>query len=94
MSPGETTSVEFQQPREGPAVTPRELEVLQLLAEGLTMPKIAEELGISRATVKAHVSNAADKLGPRRQAALVATAIQLGILGPLRRRPRPGAASL
>ena len=52
---------------EGPTIghdlTDRELEVLELMVEGLSNPDIAEELVVSRFTVKNHVSNILSKLG-------------------------------
>jgi NarL family two-component system response regulator LiaR len=52
---------------EGPTVghdlTDREMEVLELMVEGLSNPDIAEELVVSRFTVKNHVSNILSKLG-------------------------------
>jgi DNA-binding NarL/FixJ family response regulator len=45
------------------ALTPRELEVLRLLAEGLANAEIAERLGIGEKTVRNHVSHVFDKLG-------------------------------
>jgi DNA-binding NarL/FixJ family response regulator len=58
----------------GPALTPREREVLALLARGLANKRIAFELGLSEKTVKAHVGRIFDKLGvtDRTQAALAA----------------------
>jgi DNA-binding NarL/FixJ family response regulator len=55
-------------------LTPRELEVLQLLARGLANKEIAHELSIGEKTVKTHVSNILGKLGvlSRTQAALFA----------------------
>jgi NarL family two-component system response regulator LiaR len=55
-------------------LTPREREVLGLVAEGLANKEIAARLGISEKTVKAHVTRVLDKLGvqSRTQAALVA----------------------
>jgi NarL family two-component system response regulator LiaR len=55
-------------------LTPREREVLGLLAEGLANKEIGARLGIAEKTVKAHVTRVLDKLGvqSRTQAALVA----------------------
>lgn len=55
-----------------PRLTERELEVLKLIAAGASNKAIAQQLGISEATVKSHVSNLLSKLGlkSRTQAAL------------------------
>ena len=63
-------------PRKEPraVLTPRELEVIALVARGLPNKVIARELGVSEKTVKTHVSNLLGKLGltDRTQAALYA----------------------
>jgi NarL family two-component system response regulator LiaR len=55
-------------------LTPREVEVLRLVAQGLENPEIAEKLVITEATVRTHVSNITSKLhvASRTQAALYA----------------------
>lgn len=69
----------------GPAalrrLTPREAEVLALIAEGLTNRRIARRLGVAEKTVKTHVSNVLAKLGlgDRTQAALYA--VRHGVAG-------------
>jgi NarL family two-component system response regulator LiaR len=58
----------------GVALTPRELEVLRLIANGMSNKEIARELVLNERTVKGHVSNILSKLGlaDRTQAALYA----------------------
>ncbi len=60
--------------------TPRELEVLQLLAEGLSNKAIALELGISEHTVKFHVNALLGKLNAQSRTEAVVTATRLGLL--------------
>lgn len=55
-------------------ITPRELEVLQLIAAGLSNREIAEKLFVSENTVKTHSSRVFDKLGAQRRT----QAVQLG----------------
>ncbi len=63
-----------QKPPTPNPLTPREVEVLRLVAQGLENPEIAEKLVISAATVRTHVSNIMSKLhlASRTQAALYA----------------------
>jgi DNA-binding NarL/FixJ family response regulator len=62
------------------ALTPRESEVLQLLAEGLTNRRIGERLGISEHTVKFHVNAILGKLAARTRGEAIAQAARLGLL--------------
>lgn len=57
-------------------LTPRELEVLALLSEGLANPEIAERLVVSRSTIKHHVSAILSKLGASSRTEAVALAIK------------------
>lgn len=61
-------------------LTRRELEVLQLLARGLTNRQAAERLGLSEHTVKFHVAALLGKLNARTRAEAVARAIGLGLV--------------
>ena len=55
-------------------ITPRELEILELIASGLSNQEIADRVHISENTVKTHSSRVFDKLGARRRT----QAVQLG----------------
>jgi len=61
------------------AVTPRELEVLTLLAEGKDQNQIALELGISPKTVATHIQHLLAKFGAHSRAQLVAHAYKHGL---------------
>jgi two-component system nitrate/nitrite response regulator NarL len=63
-----------------PVLTPRELEILSLTAEGLTAPAIADHLILGVTTVKTHLHNIYAKLEVSDRAAAVAYAIRRGIL--------------
>ena len=62
-------------------LTPRELEVLQLLAEGLTQAQIAAQLVISPRTVGTHIQNLLGKLDVHSRAQAVALAHRTGLVG-------------
>lgn len=61
-------------------LSPREREVLRLMAEGLSGPAVAEALQIGTATVKTHTRNLYEKLGVSDRAAAVAEAMRRGLL--------------
>jgi DNA-binding NarL/FixJ family response regulator len=69
-------------PAEMAALTPREREVLTLIARGLSNAAVAEELFISEATVKTHLARVMMKLGVREKAQAVAAAYQTGLVQP------------
>ena len=62
------------------ALTHRELEVLELLAEGLPNKGIAERLGISDQTVKFHIASIMGKLGASNRVETVRRAVRRGLL--------------
>lgn len=61
-------------------LTAREVEVLELLAEGLPNKAIAERLGISDQTVKFHVSSISGKLGAANRTDAVRRAVRRGLV--------------
>jgi ATP/maltotriose-dependent transcriptional regulator MalT len=61
-------------------LTPRELEVLHLIAEGLSNPAIAGKLTISVGTVKAHTANIYSKLGASNRVQALSRARELHLL--------------
>ncbi|MBB5296677.1 response regulator transcription factor [Deinococcus metallilatus] len=64
----------------GVTLTPRERDVLALLAEGLSNKRAARELGVTESTVKFHVQAVYSKLGVQSRAGAVTRGIQLGLL--------------
>jgi len=59
-------------------LTPRELQILQLLAESKTPDEIATELAVSRNTLRTHIQNILMKLGVHSKLDAIVAAIRLG----------------
>jgi DNA-binding NarL/FixJ family response regulator len=64
----------------GPQLSPREREVLGLLAEGLGVAAISKQLFISESTTKTHISKVYEKLGAGNRAQALMTAMRLGLI--------------
>jgi DNA-binding NarL/FixJ family response regulator len=63
-----------------PSLTPREVEVVRLIAQGLRNKEIAVALGISEETAKVHVKNILAKLNVNDRAAVIPIALRRGII--------------
>jgi len=72
---GEAENAAYVEP-----LTDREIEVLELLAEGLSNKGIAGRLGISDQTVKFHVASISGKLGTHRRTETVRRAVRRGLI--------------
>lgn len=59
-------------------LTPRERQVVELVAQGLSSKEAAEKLGLSPVTVTQHIESARSKLGARNRVQLIFEAIQNG----------------
>jgi DNA-binding CsgD family transcriptional regulator len=66
--------------RDDLGITRRELEILQLVAEGMSNREIAGKLFVSENTVKTHCSRAFDKLGAKRRTQAVQLGKEFGLL--------------
>jgi DNA-binding CsgD family transcriptional regulator len=66
--------------REELAITPREMEILEVIAQGMSNREIAEKLFVSENTVKTHSSRVFDKLGARRRTQAVQLGKEFGLL--------------
>jgi len=64
----------------GPQLSPREKEVLALLADGLGVAAISRRLYISESTAKTHISKLYEKLGAANRAQAIMSALRLGLI--------------
>jgi len=80
---GEFVRLAHEGPREtDDALTAREQEVLQLVAEGSSNPEVATALHLSRHTVNFHMKNILHKLHLKNRAQAVAYAVRTGLANP------------
>lgn len=75
-----TMVLDVQKTPVGPSLSPRQQEVLEGMAEGMTNREIGEELGVTERTVKAYAQELYDKLDVRNRAGAVAEAMKRGLL--------------
>jgi len=80
MVPAPVNFVRDQSKLESLGITPRELEILELIAAGLSNKEIAARVYVSENTVKTHSSRVFDKLGARRRTQAVQLGKELGLI--------------
>ena len=73
-------AVQLVEHREDNGLTPREIDVLRLIAEGNANKQIADALSIGEASVKSHVANILSKLGANDRTHAVTIALERGII--------------
>ena len=78
--PVEAPFIPDEKRREDLGITRRELEILELIARGMSNREIAEKLYVSENTVKTHSSRVFDKLGARRRTQAVQFGKEFGLL--------------
>jgi two-component system nitrate/nitrite response regulator NarL len=77
---GLVSEIRLRKQHDAPALTPREQEILHLIAAGKSLPQIAGELFLGLTTVKTHVQHLYEKLGVSDRAAAVASAMRRGLI--------------
>jgi DNA-binding NarL/FixJ family response regulator len=80
-SEDELRAREAERPDPSASLTPREIEVLALAADGLSGPELAQELTLSPTTVNTHFKNIYAKLNVRNRAGAVAKALRIKVIG-------------
>ena len=80
VAAGLVSEIRLRKQSDAPALTPREQEILHLIAAGKSLPQIAKELYLGLTTVKTHVQHLYEKLGVSDRAAAVASAMRRGLI--------------
>lgn len=80
VASGLASEIRARKAQEAAGLTPRELEILGLVAEGLSLPDIGARLHLSLSTVKTHVRHVYEKLEVSDRAAAVAEAMRAGLI--------------
>jgi len=80
VAAGLVTEIRLRKQHDAPALTPREQEILHMIAAGKSLPQISKELYLGLTTVKTHVQHLYEKLGVSDRAAAVASAMRRGLI--------------
>ena len=80
IASGLASEIRLRSKNDAPILTPREREILTLIAAGRSLPEIARELILGLTTVKTHAQHLYEKLGVSDRAAAVAEAMRRGLL--------------
>jgi two-component system, NarL family, nitrate/nitrite response regulator NarL len=80
VASGLVSEIRLRKQHDAPALTPREQEILHLIAAGNSLPQIAKDLYLGLTTVKTHVQHLYEKLGVSDRAAAVASAMRRGLI--------------
>jgi DNA-binding CsgD family transcriptional regulator len=80
VAPSNAPFTADEKKRQRLSITPREMEILELIAQGLSNREIAGKLYVSENTVKTHSSRVFDKLGARRRTQAVQLGKEFGLL--------------
>jgi len=80
IAAGLVSEIRLRSKNDAPVLTPREREILKLIAAGRSLPEIAKELILGLTTVKTHAQHLYEKLGVSDRAAAVAEAMRRGLI--------------
>ncbi len=80
IAAGLVSEIRLRSKNDAPVLTPREREILTLIAAGRSLPEIANELILGLTTVKTHAQHLYEKLGVSDRAAAVAEAMRRGLI--------------